>query len=93
MESELIKALINAGTGAIIALVMLCGLYRLAEKFGKQFINAQNQQAIAINGLTIAIKESMTKDQSEHREIIILLKVISERIERIEGHGHEEREI
>jgi oligoribonuclease NrnB/cAMP/cGMP phosphodiesterase (DHH superfamily) len=87
MESELIKALINAGTGAIIALVMLCGLYRLADKFGKQVIEAQNRQAIAINDLTNAIKDSMTKDQSEHREIIILLKVISERIERIENNG------
>ena len=93
MEHELIKGLINAGVGGVIAGIIIFLTYRLANNFGMKFIETQQSQAVAINNLCTCIEKSMTKDQLEHREIIILLKVISEKIERIDHNGSKERTV
>ena len=87
MEQELLKSLIQWGPGMIIAALILYGLYKFATGVGMKFIECTKQQAVAIERLTKAIEDSIGRDNNEHREIIILLKVISERLERIEGNG------
>lgn len=78
----------------MIALIMLYGLYkgliRLGEKVGLKILSALekpaaalNQQAESMDRLTHSIQEYVGRDQSEHREIIILQKVILEEIEKM----------
>ena len=92
MEGELLKAVINAGGSAAIAIVLLIGIYKLANKIGVNFLEAHEAQTSAINRLTDTLEKFINRDQNEHREMIILLKVLTEKIERIED-GRKKREI
>jgi len=81
--NQLWVALINAGVGAFIAVIILVGIYKLAGRFTEQFIEAQNKQAEALGaqaqsmaGLSTAIRETLQRDTAEHREILIMLKVL-----------------
>lgn len=85
MEQEFLKALINAGVGAFIALLILVGLYRIANRLGSRFIDAQQRQAEAlgaqaqsVDGLTRSIQEFVGRDSSEHREMLVLLRFIAQ---------------
>jgi len=84
------------GPGLLIALIMLYGLYRLllrlGEKVGIKILGALekpsaalNQQAESMDRLTLSIKDYVGRDQSEHREIIMLQKIILDRIEGIKN--------
>jgi hypothetical protein len=91
MEQEFLKALVNTGSGAIIALFMLAGLYRIANRLGTRFIDAQVEQAEALGrqaqsmeGLTQAIQDSIKKDNSEHREMLVLLRFIAQQQQAFE---------
>jgi hypothetical protein len=92
VEGELLKALLNAGGSAAIAIVLLVGIYRLANKFGVNFLEAHEGQTKAINRLTDTLEKFINRDQNEHREMIILLKVLTEKMEGIED-GRKKREI
>lgn len=87
------------GPGLFIALIMLYGLYKLLLKLGKDVgikiigalekpATALHLQAEAMDRLTGSIKDYVTHDRTEHREMIILLKLISDRLNKLE-----EREI
>ncbi len=69
----------------VISALVLFGLYKLVNSVGMKMVACSQQQAVAIEKLTQAIEDSISKDNNDHREIIILLKVISEKIERIEN--------
>jgi hypothetical protein len=82
------------GPGLLIALVMLYGLYklllRLGEKVGLKILGALekpaaalNQQAESMDRLTISIRDYVSRDQYEHKEMIILQKVILQKIENL----------
>ena len=82
------------GPGLLIALIMLFGLYkgliRLGEKVGLKILSALekpaaalNQQAESMDRLTISIQSYVSRDQLEHKEIIILQKVILEEIKKV----------
>lgn len=99
MEHEVLKALINAGTGALIALVMLVGLYRMAGRLGAKFIETQERQAQAlgaqaqsIEGLTGSIRDFVGRDTSEHREMLVLLRFMAQRQQAFEEVRLEHRE-
>jgi len=86
MEDALVRALVEAGTGACFALVILVGLYRLAGRLGTRFIEAQQGQAEALGrqaqsmeALTHSIQGFVTRDDSEHREMLVLLRFIAQR--------------
>lgn len=90
-ENELLKALLNAGSGAVIALIILLGLYRLAGRLGARFIETQRRQAEALGaqaqslaGLTRAIREFVGRDVSEHREMLVLLRFIAQQQKALE---------
>lgn len=68
----------------VMGILILLGLYRLAKSVGMKLVASSEKQAIAIEGLTRSIEDFVNRDKSEHREMIILLKVIMEKIERIE---------
>lgn len=88
---EVIKSLIFWGPGAVLAVVIIIAIYKLAEKFIPEFIKTQidlaeatGRQAQSMEGLKDSIQGFVTKDNTEHREIIILQKCIMEKIEHIE---------
>ncbi|MDR2018553.1 MAG: hypothetical protein LBQ00_06760 [Syntrophobacterales bacterium] len=75
----------------VIAWFTLTALYKLADKYLGEFIKAQQGQATSLaqlaqgtEGLRDSVQAFVTKDNSEHREIIILLKFIAGKLERVE---------
>jgi len=90
-EHELIKSFINAGTGALMAFIILVGLYRIANRLGLEFVKAQKEQAQALlrqaqsmEGLRDSIQGFVARDNSEHREMLVLLKYIAQKQEEME---------
>ena len=95
MEETLYKAAISAGVGGIIAVIVIYLAYRLASdmmlKVGTEMVGAfkgqaeaMTRQAASMEGLTKSLQDYVTRDNSEHREIIILLKVMNERLLHME---------
>jgi hypothetical protein len=89
--SSYMEALMNAGVGAFIAMVILTGLYRIVRGLGEKFIEAQHRQAEAqgaqaqsLAGLTASIREATGKDNTEHREMLTLLRFIAQRQQSFE---------
>ncbi len=103
LSPSIIQALINAGGGLLIALTILIGLYRLADKHGSQFIQAQQAQAVAMGkqaesmeDMKSSIKEFIGRDNSEHREILILQKMTIGKLKDLEdslSNGYEKRTV
>ncbi len=84
-EQTVIKALVDAGVGTFISILILAGLYRIAGRLGGRFIDAQRSQAEAlgaqaqsIEGLTRSIQDSVARDNSEHREMLVLLRYMAQ---------------
>jgi hypothetical protein len=91
--SEILKSLCFWGPGMVIAAIMIAALYKLADKYLGEFIKAEQGQASSLaalaqgtEGLKGSVQASVTRDTTEHREIIILLKCVAEKLERIEEH-------
>jgi len=85
------KALINAGVGSTFALIMMVGIYRIVRGLGTSFIKAQQRQAEALGaqaqamgGLTSSVREFMRADNSEHREMLVLLRFIAQQQKELE---------
>jgi hypothetical protein len=79
------------GPGLLLAVVMLFGLYKLIKGIGLKIVAALEKptqalmtQAQSMDKLTGSIQEYVSRDQTEHKEIILLLKVISNKVNRIE---------
>jgi len=85
MEQKLMESIIQWGPGMVLAALVLIGLYRLANCIGMKLVECSKQQAVAIEKLTQAIEASTARDNNEHREMIIMLKVISEKVERFDN--------
>lgn len=95
MENELSGALINAGVGGAIAAMVIFLVYRLASglamNFGMKMVSAFetqaeaiSRQALSMEGLSSSIKDSVARDDSEHREMLVLLKFIAQGQREIE---------
>lgn len=85
MEQKLMEALLNAGAGSLIALMMVLGLYRIVRGLGVRFIEAEQRQAEALGaqaqalaGLSSSVSEFMNRDNSEHREMLVLLRFMAQ---------------
>jgi len=90
MEDALMRAIVNAGVGGLISVLIILLMYRLSLSVGVKIVHAfesqseaLTRQAGSIEGLTTSIRDFVGRDNSEHREIIILMKVLSEKIESI----------
>ena len=86
------NALIDWGPGMLIAALVLYGLYRLVKSVGLKIVmalekpaSALSQQAESLDRLTRSIQEYVTRDQTDHHEIIILQKVILGEIKNLRG--------
>jgi hypothetical protein len=82
--AEILKSLASWGPGALIAGFMILAFYKLARGVGISFVEAQQDQAKALGrqaqsmeGFQTALSVFIARDNSEHREMIILLKVIA----------------
>ena len=71
--SLIAKVIEGAGTTGLILLVA----WKLADKWGGQFLAAQNKQASAMGDLAAAVREG----QGEQREILIALRVLATKVE------------
>jgi hypothetical protein len=85
MSQPMAEALINAGVGAFIAVMVLVGIYRLVNRYFRDFINVQRgqveavtRQARSMEALTGAIERSTRRDNSEHREMLVLLRFLAQ---------------
>lgn len=85
MDSETIKYLAEWGPGLVIGVLILAGLFRLADKVGMRLVAASEKQATALSAqaqsmesLTGALREFVTRDSSDHREMLVLLRLIAQ---------------
>ncbi len=90
--TEILKSLIFWGPGAVIAGLIIFALFKLGQKtigtakeLGIEFIRAQQEQAHALGrqaqsmeGLRDSIEGFVHRDNSEHREMLVLLKYIAQ---------------
>ncbi len=91
--NEVLKSLVFWGPGMIIAVVLIAAFYKLADKYLGEFIKAQQGQAESLaklaqgtEGLRDSIQGFITRDNSEHREMTILLKYIVQKLDdHVEG--------
>jgi hypothetical protein len=91
-EIEILQSLIFWGPGAVIAVLIIFALFKLGQKaigttkeLGLEFIRAQQEQAQALGrqaqsmeGLKDSIEGFVHRDNSEHREMLVLLKYIAQ---------------
>lgn len=85
------RSLFDWGPGLILAVVMLYGLYKLVHSVGMKIVAALEKptaalttQANSMDRLTGSLQEYVARDRGEHREMIILLKLISSRMNTLE---------
>jgi hypothetical protein len=85
MEQALLRALVESGVGAIMAVLVLVGVYRVVRGLGSSFIESQHRaaealgaQAQAVMGLTTSVQDFIRADNTEHREMIVLLRFIAQ---------------
>lgn len=83
MSEQLITALIDRGTGALIAFAMLFIGYKLFNKHIVSFIDSQKgmagamqQQAKIMTNVQQSIQSYVVRDNDEHRELMIMVKVL-----------------
>jgi hypothetical protein len=88
---EVLKSLCFWGPGMVIAGIMIAALYKLADKYLGEFIRAQQGQAASLaqlaqgtEGLRDSVQAFVARDNREHREMIILLKCVTDKLEKIE---------
>lgn len=95
--SEVLKSLVFWGPGMIIAGIIIAAIYKLADKYLGEFIKAQQGQAESLSrlaqgtdGLRDSIQGFVIRDNSEHREMTILLKCIMEKLDNhVEEHAND----
>lgn len=87
---DILKSLVFWGPGAVIAGYIIFVLYKLANNLGFEFIKATREQTSALarqaqsmEDLGKSVREFVTKDSTEHREMIILLKVVAEEVKQV----------
>jgi len=89
---RLVCCLIDWGPGMILAALVLYGLYRLVGNIGLKVVAALEKPAAALElqaksmeKLTNSLDDYVCRDRSEHREIMMLQKVILDRIEGLKN--------
>ena len=85
MEQRLIESAIQWGPGFVLGLLILAGFFRLADRIGMKMVEASQAQARALaaqaqsmEGLTASIKDFVIRDNTEHREMLVLLRFIAQ---------------
>ena len=93
---EVLKTMAFWGPGAVIAGLMIWAVYKLCDKYLGEFVKAQQGQAESLaklasgtDGLKDCVEEFCNRDNSDHREMTILLKCIMDKLEsHVEEHTH-----
>jgi hypothetical protein len=87
----LYAALINAGVGGFIAVLILVGLYYIVRSLGSRFVDSQVRQAEALGAqaqalasLSTSVQRFTVRDNTEHREMLVLLRLIAQHQESLE---------
>lgn len=88
--TKFIESIIDHGPGMVLAIIILYGIYKLFRLLGLRFVSSMEDQAKALTvqadsmkNLTQSLQQYMGRDQLEHKEIIILQKVILEEIKKV----------
>lgn len=87
---EVAKTLVFWGPGAVLAALIIGALYKLADKFAGRAIEAQQAQAIALasqasamESLQKSMHDYVNRDNSEHREMLVLMKYTAQHIQAL----------
>jgi hypothetical protein len=78
-QIEVLKILINMGGAVVIAVFLIFILFRLLKaliKIGEGFVRAHEQVADSLSGLKTTVAEYTTQDNKDHREILMLQKLV-----------------
>ena len=96
METETLRQAAAWGPGLLLGVLILAGLFRLADRVGMRLVAASERQAAALSaqaeamqGLTSSLREFVTRDSSEHREMLVLLRFIAQEQQDFEEARHE----
>lgn len=89
---DIIRMTADWGPGLLIGVLVLWGLYRLAQGVGMKMVAASEKQAEAMakqahsmEGLKDSIHEFVMRDTTEHREMLVLLKFIAQRQQELDS--------
>ena len=89
-ELELINTLVDLGGTVMITTLLMIFAYRLFCRFGGDFIQAQQEiakamgrQAQSLSDMKDTVHEFVSKDSSEHREILLSLQVVGEELKKL----------
>lgn len=91
IDPVIIDRLASQAAGVVISIVIIYFVYKLAVYFGKPFIDAQKQQATAMmnqaesmkaqaesmGGMKNALCDFVSRDNNDHREILMGLQVVA----------------
>jgi len=82
---DVLKSLAFWGPGAVIAGILILAVFKLAKSVGLEFVRAQREladatsrQAQSMEGLKESMQMYVLRDNTEHREMLVLLKYVSQ---------------
>ena len=90
MSPEVMKALVDMGGTVVVVVLFLVFTYRLVNRLFPQFITTQQdiakamgQQAESMGQMKDTVREFVLRDNSEHREIILGLRVVGQELKTL----------
>ena len=98
-QLEVIRILSDLGGTLLLAVLTLYYGYRFFSRVGHAFIsshekiaNAMEAQAKSMDGLRDAVHTVVNRENTDHREILLALEVISDQLNGIRRRERDERE-
>ena len=96
-EIEMIRLFATQGAAVLCYGILIFALVKLAMYFGRPFIEAQRQQASAmleqalsmktqaecLGAMKDSVKEFVTRDNNDHREILLGLQVVIKEVQEL----------
>ncbi len=87
---DLIRILVDLGGTVFVTVLLLWFGYRIFHRFGGAFVRAQQdiaaamaREAQSLADLKDTLREFVTRDTADHREILLSLQVIGEELKTL----------
>lgn len=87
---EIIKILADLGGTAVVAVTIIVCIYKLTTKFAERFLvnmeriaGSIGEQASSMQQMSVAINQSIGRDNAEHREILLAMQVVGEELKTV----------
>jgi len=87
---NLLKTVVDLGGSAVIATIMIVCVYKLLDRFAVAFMGNMEKiatsignQAQSMKEMSASINHMITKDNTEHREILLGMQVVGEELKSL----------